>query len=105
MASMKSHATKLVEVRLSALTRVEYTEIVEVPADITDYELEALVDGRYDNVDGGAFYDDPEYWERGTCRAVDCETPDAKPSVIALRTEDGLQVVSADEEREHEDHS
>lgn len=60
--------TKLVRIKLAALTRVEYTEVVEVPADMTDEELEALVDDRYKSVDGGEYVDDAEYWERsGSC--------------------------------------
>lgn len=61
--------TKTVEVRLAALTRVEYTERVEVPADITAGELEQLVQERYDTVDGGLYTDDPHYWEQGNCYA------------------------------------
>src|SRR5574337_1436308 len=40
-------ATRLVEVRLGALVRREYVEVVEVPADITEDELAQLVDRRY----------------------------------------------------------
>lgn len=93
-------ATKLVEVRLSALTRVEYTEVVEVPADITPDELDDLVRDRYDKVDGGEYVDDPEYWQRGTCQAVDCDLPNAEPSMMAWRTEDGLHVERADASRD-----
>lgn len=46
-------ATRLVEIRLSALTRVEYTEVMEVPANISDDELNDLVNCRYRDVDGG----------------------------------------------------
>lgn len=105
MNSEPKPSKKLVEIRLSALTRVEYTEVVEVPADITKEELEALVDERYENVDGGRFVGDPEYWERATCVAVDCELPNAVPAVMARRAEDGLHVERANEACEHENHS
>lgn len=89
-------ASKLVEVRLSALTRVEYMEVVEVPADITDDELDDLVCARYDAVDGGEFQLDPEYWERGTCYATDSDMPGATPTLMAFRTEHGLHIEPAD---------
>lgn len=88
--------TKLVEVRLSALTRTEYTEVVEVPANITQDELNELVNERYRQVDGGDFATDPEFWERGTCYAVDSDMPGATPSMMAFRTEHGLHVERAD---------
>lgn len=59
--------TKLVEIRLAALTRVEYSELAEVPASMTGDELDDLLDERYEAVDGGAFYRDPDYWEKGQC--------------------------------------
>ena len=89
-------ATKLVEVRLSALTRVEYMEVVEVPADITQAELDDLVNARYRQVDGGEFTSDPEYWERGTCEAVETDMPNAAPSMMAFRTAKGLHIERAD---------
>lgn len=88
-------ATKLVEVRLSALTRVEYMEVVEVPANITQDELNELVNERYRKVDGGEFTSDPEYWERGTCYVMDSDMPNATPSMMAFRTEDGLADIVA----------
>lgn len=90
--------TKLVEVRLAALTRVEYMEVVEVPADITPAELDQLVNDRYRLVDGGAYHGDPEYWARATCEAVDTAMPNAVPSVMAFRTAHGLQIERADAE-------
>ena len=89
-------ATKLVEVRLSALTRVEYMEVVEVPANITQAELDHLVNTRYRQVDGGEFTSDPEYWERGTCEAVESDMPNAVPSMMVFRTEHGLHIERAD---------
>lgn len=89
-------ATKLVEVRLSALTRVEYMEVVEVPTNITQAELDDLVNARYRQVVGGEFTSDPEYWERGTCEAVLTDMPNAVPSMMAFRTAHGLHIERAD---------
>ena len=84
--------TKLVEIRLSALTRVEHMEVLEVPADCTPSELNELVNKRYEEVDAGEFTADPEYWERGTCEAVDSDMPDAKASLRVSRSVFGLIV-------------
>ncbi len=62
-----SEKTKLVRITLTAQTRMEYTEIVEVPVNMTEHELNVLVAKRYDEVDGTEFVEDPEYWERGYC--------------------------------------
>jgi hypothetical protein len=45
--------TRKVVIHLAALTRVEYTEVLEVPADLDDDQLEALVDARSEEVDAG----------------------------------------------------
>lgn len=83
-----AHAnTKTVSVRLGALTRVEYFELVEVPADITEAELSALVDHRYEKVDGGMYSDDPEYWVRGTCCA-EVELEPSSPATVRVRRSD-----------------
>ena len=38
-----------------------------VPDIITVEELDRLVDEKYNEVDGGEYTDDCEYWERGEC--------------------------------------
>lgn len=90
--------TKLVEVRLSALTRQEHMEVIEVPVDITRQELNDLVNQRYMTVDGGQFSSDPDYWERSSCYAFDSEQTDAKASLSAFRTAEGLLVERAEAE-------
>lgn len=95
-SNAQAPATKLVEVRLSALTRVEYMEVVEVPANITQAELDDLLNTRDRQVDGGEFTSDPECWERGTCEAVVSDMPNATPSVMVFRTEHGLHIERAD---------
>lgn len=85
-------ATKKVRIRLSALTRLEYSEVLEVPSTITDAELQDLVEDRYDTVDGGDYYPDPDYWRRGN----DCywEPADAGATVTGIVTmaDDGFTV-------------
>lgn len=99
-SNAQAPATKLVEVRLSALTRVEYMEVVEVPVNITQEELDDLVNTRYRQVDGGEFTSVPEYWERGTCEAVETDMPNAVPSMMAFRTAHGLHIERADADAE-----
>lgn len=83
------NGTRTIRITLSALTRVEYTEIIQVPADITEEELDALVDQRYDEVDGGAYVDDVDFWKRGN----DCGHQPAKsgcePDLSAVRSPSG----------------
>jgi hypothetical protein len=92
LSDQNKPATKLVEVYLSGLTRVQYSEVVEVPADITDDELNRLVDMRYQAVDGGEFVSDARYWERGECFAVNADRPNAVASVRATRATHGLDL-------------
>lgn len=62
-------STMLVAIHLAALTRVEYHEILEVPRNLSLRDLDALLEQRYRDVDGGEFHDDPEYWGRSdSCR-------------------------------------
>lgn len=68
--------TKKIRIKLTARIRVEYAEVLEVPTDITEEQLDMLVNRRYDAVDGGKFHDDAGYWKRGTCKHEPAE-PDA----------------------------
>lgn len=88
-------ATKPMRIKLSARTRVEYNEVIQVPADISQQELQTLLDMRYDQVDGGDYTDDQEYWERGDCEAVDVEDEDPAPMMAAYRTDKGLWIERA----------
>jgi hypothetical protein len=67
-------ATKLVRVTLSAFTRLEYSEVIEVPADFSDDDMQVLATRRYDEIDGGDFRPDPDYWEKGS---VTCDNEDS----------------------------
>lgn len=64
---MTKAQTKTIRITLSALTRVEYSEVLEIPAGLSDMEIDDLIDQRYDEVDGGLYQEDPQYWERGSC--------------------------------------
>lgn len=81
--------TKKVRIELSALTRVEYTEVLEVPADMTDEELDALVDQRYNEIDDSEYFDDPHFWERGDSYGHSAESNDVTTDRIIKRAEDG----------------
>lgn len=94
--------TKKVRITLAALTRVEYTEVLEVPADMSQEELDALVSQRYDEVDGGLYVDDPHYWEPGNCtheeHSVDDETAvNSRVSRSADGTFDVVNAVAAED--------
>ena len=60
-------ATKKIRITLGVLTRVEYTEVLAVPAEMTDEQMMALIDARFEAIDGSQYKDDPEYWEAGEC--------------------------------------
>ncbi len=83
--------TKKIEITLTATTALQYTEVVEVPVDISDAELNALVNERYTTVSADEFTPVPGDWERGDCGALDAQ-PDAEASVTAIRVPGGMLV-------------
>lgn len=78
-ADDKSSETRKIRVTLAALTRVEYSEVLEIPASLTQHEVDALVQQRYEDVDGGEYTDDGEYWRRGECHAEAADDSDPSP--------------------------
>jgi hypothetical protein len=56
-----------VTIHLAALTRLYYDEEIEVPDKATDADLDKLVSDKYDEVDGGDYSEDLDWWERGEC--------------------------------------
>jgi len=62
-----SGKTKQVTIHLAALTRVEYSETVEVPVEFDKELMEEIVLETYDAVDGGEYNDDMDFWEKGNC--------------------------------------
>lgn len=93
---MSQEDTKTIVVTLAALTRVEYTETLTVPSTFDEDDLLALVDQRWDDVDGGEFQDDPHYWERGNCHAeeADLTEPGHNDSIRTVRKVDGQYLLS-----------
>jgi hypothetical protein len=90
--------TRKVVIHLAALTRVEYTEVLEVPADLDDDQLEALVDARSEEVDAGKFSKDPEYWEAEICRWEEADDNNGEvDAVVSLDANGGFEVSSAEE--------
>ncbi|MYM92459.1 hypothetical protein [Duganella vulcania] len=87
--------TKAVRITLAALTRVEYTELLQVPASMTSDQLDDLVRQRYQDVDGGLYYDDPHYWERSpSCQWADASAEDQTPSGAVTVSEHGALVIT-----------
>lgn len=84
-----SESTKLVRVTLAGFIRMEYVEVLRVPSDISDDELAQLAGKRYSDVDGGSFTQDPDYWERGECRATIVEGDPHLTATGCLHRKDG----------------
>lgn len=78
--------TKLVAVTLVVRTRQEYREVVEVPVDVSDYEMAKIIDARYQAVDHSDYAEDREYWERGECHTEDDVLDNEKPSIVITRS-------------------
>jgi len=78
--------TKLVQVNLAALTRVEWSALVRVPGGV---DLQEVTDRFYDYLDGGEFTSDPDFWEKGSCWADDH---------ITVRESNGKPSFSMDED-------
>lgn len=92
----KKPATKLVRITLTAFTRMEYAEVMEVPADITQAELDNIINERYDRVDGGDYSEDPDYWRRGQCFAETEDKAVSEPTMMAWRTPKGMHIERKD---------
>lgn len=71
---------KRVVIDLAAMTRVEYSCVVEVPDHFTREDLDEVVQLMYDKVDGGEFTEDTEYWEKGLCEHSSRD-PDGMPTL------------------------
>ncbi len=80
--------TKNILITLAALTRVEYQEVVQVPADMDDDELTEFVDERYEQVDAGQFKEDSMFFEKG-----ECHFSPAPAGAVATVHFDGVDVI------------
>lgn len=89
------HMPKRLLLTLSYTTKKEYSEVVEVPADLSDEEVEQLLQRRYAVVDPGEYVDDPEFIAKGDLRAEPADEADS-PTMMAFRVEGGLHIERAD---------
>lgn len=86
MQNQNSTATKKVRITLSALTRVEYSEVVEVPVSYNEDQMNDLANQLYSTLDGGEFNADPDYWERGSTECA-LASADERASLILVEGE------------------
>lgn len=91
--------TKRVRITLSAYRLVEYKEIIEVPAGMSDEQLDRLVNERYEAVGADEFDVVNAYWERSDCTWA--AAPLAKPELRLVPEPDSpgdfrLEEVEAD---------
>jgi len=82
----KPMATRKVEITLRALTAMEYTVTVDVPADADDEDLQEIARELYSNTDGSEFHDDEVTWDEGThtWQEVDDDASETQSSVLHL---------------------
>jgi len=78
-----SGKTKQVHVNLASLTRVEFSGTVSVPVEFDEDKLESLVDKSYDEIDGGDYWEDPDYWEKSDTCGYSIE-PEPNVSITCL---------------------
>lgn len=79
--------TKRMKITLGVLTRVEYTEVVEVPKDFNDDDLKKLIDERYDTIDESQFVEDEYFWEKGESSAEEAPPYSGEPTLLVTRPE------------------
>ena len=72
---------RVVRVTLSAMTRVEWSALVEVPDDMPVREINKLGDTFYEKIDGGEYYDDPEFWDDNPTQ-VDLDPEQGDASIL-----------------------
>lgn len=86
--------TKLVTLHLYKYTRTEYSEVVEVPANICPSELKRLAEERFEGLDSKAFKRNQRYKKREVFVSDEgLPRSKTKASLIALRDGTGALVV------------
>ena len=70
---MPEPKTKVVEIGLVAMTRLEWGATVQIPEDLSDDDRQALLEKFYDVIDGGEYTSDTDYWEKGSQSIEDYE--------------------------------
>ena len=81
--------TKNVRIVLVARTLHEYEETLAVPADMSDAELDALLDQRYAVVDPSRYEADVEYWERSVSTRHEAAEASDTPTEVVTRGDNG----------------
>ena len=89
--STPAPGTRHVAITLSAYRLAEYREVIEVPDDITDDELDDLIEARYDAVDAVEYTIESNYWERRDNDLAEAG-PDEAPS-FALHDRTRMTVI------------
>ena len=84
--------TKKVCINLAAITRAQYSEVLEVPANLASGRLDALLQQRWDDVDGTEFLPDNDCFDQGDCYHEQ-EDSDAVPDGKVTVDADGDLVV------------
>jgi len=65
--------TKTVRINLAALTQMEWSREIEVPANATQAQLDELAQEYYTYIAGDEFWEDPDYWEKSLATAEEVE--------------------------------
>lgn len=84
--------TRVIRIDFKARTLAEYSETMVVPLDATEAEIMALLDRRYELLDGSDFLPDTEYFERGVTEFESAGHEDSTPLVIATRVDGKLHM-------------
>ncbi|MGI0646970.1 hypothetical protein ACRCPS_18295 [Pseudomonas aeruginosa] len=88
---MQNQETKLIAINLGATLSASYTEIITVPADITDEEIDDLVRKRWETVGGDEFVIEEESFSRGDCYS-EAAPAGAVATLTCTRVDDALVV-------------
>jgi hypothetical protein len=91
--------TRLIGVELAALTRVTWWGKVRVPADATEGQLDAVVAKLYDDVDGGEYADDENFWGRDAegCHREPTHDDEVPPTHVAVFEPENGNLISVDQ--------
>lgn len=81
--------TKRIRIMLGAMTRAEWSALVEVPKNMKRDELTDLVARFYDDIDGTEFTDDNEFWDKGEC-TYEHTDDDGPPEFVVTRDPEDL---------------
>lgn len=89
---MSEQKTRLIALNFVAYTRCDYREVIEVPVDLTQEQLDEVLNARYQTVDGGDYVDDPHYWQRGEQTIEAPNEDDDSPKNRAVITDGKVKI-------------